>query len=259
MGSFVDIVIPVWNEGENIRAALDALRLSVQTPTRIFICYDRDDDTTLAALKTYDASWTDLVLLKNKYVGAHGAIRTGFEASTALAVVTFPADDTLNGRLIDPALKLCYAGAEIVSFSRFMPGGMMEGCPWLKSILVRSAAWTLHLFARLPTRDATNGLRLFSRRTIDQIPIESSLGFTYSLELLVKCHRLGWRIEEVPSIWIERKFNQSRFKVLGWLRPYLRWYIYAFATTVLAFGPETVRLRSAAALSPKVQAPIPPT
>ena len=59
----------------------------------------------------------------------------------------------------------------------------MEGCPWLKAVLVRSAAFMLHRFAGLPTYDATSGFRLFSRRAIEQIAIELDRGFCYSIEL----------------------------------------------------------------------------
>lgn len=118
----------------------------------------------------------------------------------------------------------------------------MIGCPWLKAVLVRTAAFVLHYVARLPTHDPSNGFRLFSRRVLDVIPIESSEGFTYSIELLVKCHRLGWKIAEMPAQWIERKKGTSRFRVLKWLPAYLRWCTYAFATTYLFRGPSTVGL-----------------
>ena len=68
------------------------------------------------------------------------------------------------------------AGCDIVCASRFMPGGRMEGCPWLKAALVRSAAFLLYHFARLPTHDPTSGFRLFSRRVIEQITIEFGSG-----------------------------------------------------------------------------------
>ena len=121
----------------------------------------------------------------------------------------------------------------MVSASRFIPGGCMQGCPWLKDVLVRSANFTLHHFVGIPTHDASNGFRLFSRRVLDEIEIESSIGFTYSLELLVKCHRRGWQIGEVPAQWFERTKGASRFRVLKWLPAYLRWYGYALGTTFL--------------------------
>ena len=125
----------------------------------------------------------------------------------------------------------------------------MIGCPPLKDVLVRVANFTLHHFARLPSTDASNGFRMFSRRVIDEIAVESDQGFCYSIELLVKAHRLGWRVGEVPVRWIERQHGASRFRVLKWLPAYLRWYNYAFATTWLRRPPQTVapkgtRLRS---------------
>ena len=119
----------------------------------------------------------------------------------------------------------------------------MVGCPWLKALLVRVGNFTLYHLARLPTRDASNGFRLFSRRTMDEIVIESDRGFCYSIELLVKCHRLGWQVGEVPAHWFERSQGSSRFQVLGWLPAYLRWYAYAFATTYLRRPARTVRLK----------------
>jgi hypothetical protein len=122
-----------------------------------------------------------------------------------------------------------------------MKGGGMQGCPWLKAFLVRSCAYSLFYVGRVPTHDASNGLRLFSRRLLETVMIESTRGFSYSLELLAKCHRLGWRIGEVPSLWVERSGGRSRFKVLQWAPAYLRWYFYVLATTYLRRPPATVR------------------
>jgi hypothetical protein len=132
---------------------------------------------------------------------------------------------------------------DIVCASRFIPGGSMIGCPWLKAVLVRASNFTLYHLARLPTRDASNGFRLFSRRIIDNIVVESDHGFAYSIELLVKAHRLGWKVDEIPAQWIERRQGQSRFRVIKWLPGYLRWYFYAFATTYLRLPPRTVRMK----------------
>jgi glycosyltransferase involved in cell wall biosynthesis len=228
----LDVVIPVYNEGANIVPVLRSLREHVASPLRVLICYDRDDDDTLPAIRENPVD-LEIVLVKNQGQGAHGAIMTGFASSRAPAVLVFPADDTLNAVIIDQMLGLMRSGCEIVAASRFIPGGSMQGCPWVKSVLVRTASFTLHHLARLPVHDATNGLRMFSRRVIQSIPIESTRGFTFSIELTVKCQRLGWRIAEVPSQWVERTQGQSRFRVFKWLTAYLRWYFYAFSTTWL--------------------------
>jgi len=111
-----------------------------------------------------------------------------------------------------------------------------------KSTVAEGLRFLRHL-ARLPTHDATSGFRLFSRRVVEQIPVESEDGFCYSIELLVKAHRLRWNIAEVPVTWIERADGRTRFQVLRWLPAYLRWYGYAFATTFLRRPPRSVALK----------------
>ncbi len=242
--SQLDIIIPVYNEGENIVSVLDSLHRSVRTPFRVLVCYDHDADTTLPVVRGYPGGAFEIVPVKNRGRGVHGAVRSGFEASQAPAVLVLPADDPYNAGIIDLMVQQLAEGCEIVAASRLMKGGCMRDCPWLKAVLVRVAAFTLHHLARVPTHDATSGFRLFSRRVLDTIEIESSEGFTFSIELLVKCHRLGWRIGELPAVWFERRSGASRFRLLEWLPAYLRWYLYAFETTYCRRRGSAVKVKS---------------
>jgi glycosyltransferase involved in cell wall biosynthesis len=242
----LDILIPVYNEGESIVEVLSELRRHVRTPCRVLICYDHDEDTTLPALQRMGDAGFPVLLVKNQGRGVHRAVVTGFGASTAPAVVVFPADDTHNAGILDRMVEQFEAGCEIVSANRLGPGSRLVGYPKVKAFLMRSAAFTLHHLARVPNRDATNGFRLFSRRVLDTIQLESSRGFTFSLELLVKCHRLGWKIGEVEARWVQRVHGASRFRLLQWLPEYLVWYRYAFATTVLGASASTVPLKTPA-------------
>lgn len=246
MGHQLDIVIPVYNEGGNILSTLRALARGMKTPARVLICYDFEEDDTLPAVRDNADAWSglDVSFVRNHGRGAHAAVMAGFAACTAPIVVVYPADDDFNAGIIDRMVALVRDGCDIVCASRFMPGGTMKGCPWLKAVLVRTAAFTLHHFAALPTRDPTSGFRMFSRRVIERIKVESNEGFCYSIELLVKAHRLGWRIAEVPALWFERQRGSSRFHVLKWLPAYLKWFRYAFATTYLRRSPDTVVMRS---------------
>jgi glycosyltransferase involved in cell wall biosynthesis len=229
----LDIVIPVYNEGASIVATLRAIERDVTTPARVLICYDFDEDDTLAAIAAEPDLALDIAFVKNRARGPHAAVMTGMAAGTAPYVLVFPADDDYNSGMLDQMVARAREGHDIVCASRFIPGGAMVGCPPLKAAMVRGAAFTLYWLAGVPTRDATNGFRLFSRAFLDRVAIESHEGFTYSLELLVKCHRLGGRVAEVPARWFERKAGASRFRVLRWAPAYLRWYAYAFATTYL--------------------------
>ncbi len=210
----LDIVIPVYNEGANILPTLRSLAQGVKTPLRVLICYDREDDDTLPAINNNRAAFGELAIefVRNRGRGAHGAVLTGLTTSDAPFALMLPADDDYNAGILDAMVGKAQAGCDVVCASRFMTGGGMRGCPWLKAVLVRAGNFTLYHLARLPTRDASNGFRLFSRRVIDEIKIESTRGFCYSIELLVKCHRLGWRIGEVPAQWRERAHGQSRMQ-----------------------------------------------
>jgi dolichol-phosphate mannosyltransferase len=244
--SRLDIIIPVYNEGTNIRPTLQAIARAVASDKRVLICYDRDDDDTLPAIRNNREAFGELAIdfVRNRGHGAHGAVLSGIAASEAPFAIVLPADDDYNAGMLDAMVRQAETGCDIVCASRFMPGGSMIGCPWLKAVLVRAGNFTLYHLARLPTRDASNGLRLFSRRALDEIAVESDRGFCYSIELLVKCHRLGWRIGEVPAHWFERRQGTSRFQVVQWLPAYLRWYFYAFATTWLRRSPRTVRMKA---------------
>lgn len=237
----LDIIIPVYNEGESIGEALMLLGQNVSIPFRVLICYDFEDDNTLPVVRNIskDLSY-GVLLVRNQGKGVHKAVITGFNASDAFAVLVFPADDTENTKIIDRMYDKFKEGSDIVAASRFMKGGCMKGCPWLKSFLVRSASFTLYWLASIPIKDASNGFRLFSRKLIDTVLIESTQGFTYSLELLVKCRRLGWKITEVPASWYERNKGKSNFHLFKWLPHYLRWYFYGFMTKYLRRSKQAV-------------------
>ncbi|MGH7680024.1 MAG: glycosyltransferase family 2 protein [Gemmatimonadaceae bacterium] len=253
MSAEIDIVIPVYNEGSNILPVLESFRKSVHTPYRVLICYDRDDDNTLPVVRKFRNSFGSqptaqspepiIEFIKNPSRGPLEAILAGFRATTAPMVLMIAADDDYNAPIIDEMARQVREGAEIVVASRFIRGGYMRDCPWLKAFLVRTSAWALYHVARLPSRDASNGFRMFSRRVIDRIPIESRVGFAYSIELLVKAHRLRWRVVDVAAGWQERKSGRSRFAVIKWLPQYLIWFRYAFATTYLRRGADTVVLK----------------
>ena len=242
----LDIVIPVYNEGENIIAVLDSLRKHVLTRFRVLLCHDSNEDTTLTAVRHSPSFPFEVRFVRNRSRGPHDAVVTGFKESTAPAVLVIPGDDDYNAACVDLMVEQFRAGCDVVAASRFMPGGCMKGCPWLKAVLVRSSAFLLYHLAQVPTHDPSNGFRLFSRRVLDTIPIESSIGFTYSLELLAKCHRLGWKIGEVPVAWHERKSGTSRFRVVKWLPHYLVWFLYCFATAMRLKKPASVKRREGA-------------
>jgi dolichol-phosphate mannosyltransferase len=242
----LDIVIPVYNEGGNIIAVMESFHAHVKTSFRVLICYDMEDDNTLVALADYPAEKAEIVYVRNHGRGPNDAIVTGLKASTASAVLVHMADDDYNAGVIDDMYRRIAGGADIVTGSRYMPGGCYNGAFWLKEVLSRTASYSLYFLGGAPVRDSTNGFRMFSRRVLEGIEVESQQGFTFTIELLVKADRLGWTIEEVPALWFERTVGKSRFRIFKWVLPYFRWYLYGLATRWLRRGPASVRLRKPA-------------
>ena len=156
-------------------------------------------------------------------------------------MIVYPADDLLNINIIDQMYVAFVNNNDVVVASRFMKGGSMKGCPLVKSILVRLASSTLYFLSSIPVRDASNGFRLFSRRLLESVNVESKVGFAYSLELLVKCNRLKLKIFEIPAQWEERSEGESRFMIFKWLPEYLKWYFYGLSTTWLKKSAHVVK------------------
>ncbi len=92
----------------------------------------------------------------------------------------------------------------------------------IKGLLSRTASVSLHWLASLPTADPTNSFKAYRRDFLQKTPIESPEGFCLGLELTVKAHFGGDRVEEVPATWTDRVAGQSNFKVAKWLPLYLR-------------------------------------
>src|SRR5207302_1791910 len=98
----------------------------------------------------------------------------------------------------------------------------------LKRTMSRAAGWSLHWFARVGTRDATNSFKAYDRSFVREVGIESDAGFEVGLELVAKARRLRRPIAEIPTIWLDRSWGVSNFKMAKWLPRYLRWYFFAF-------------------------------
>ena len=229
----IDIIIPVYNEGEKVYNLLKLFNDNIKNKFRVLFCYDLDDDNIFNYIEKFQEFNFEIKLIKNPSRGPCSAIKQGFLISNSECVIVYPADDFLNFNILDKMYSDFKTGSEIVAASRFVKGGSMKGCPFIKSFLVRAASYSLYYLSSIPIKDASNGFRLFSRKILNEIKIESKVGFAYSLEILVKCNRLNYKITEIPAQWEERSEGSSRFKIFKWLPQYLKWYRYGFATTWL--------------------------
>jgi dolichol-phosphate mannosyltransferase len=226
----LSLVVPVFNEAANIEEFVRAVEGAVREPHEILIVYDFSEDDTLPVLEGMQPPCASVRLVRNDLGrGVLNALKAGFKASRGDVVVVTMADCSDEPGDIPTLAALVRSGADVAVGSRYMRGGKQLGGPLLKRSLSRLASLSLHWLAGLPTHDATNNFRAYSRRMVDQIPIEATTGFVLALELTLKAHWRGWTIREIPTIWRDRTAGKSRFRLWGWLPHYLRWYFRALA------------------------------
>jgi len=230
----LDIVIPVFHEESNIVETLSNILKKVDLNFRLLIVYDSTEDPTVNEVKN---NFKDerILLVENKYKGLNGAMKTAFEMSDAKASMLYTAEDHQNYEVINDMFKKFLENYDVVCASRLMSGGDYHEVkePFIKSLLVKIVSLILTNFTSLPTKDPTNGFRLFSRRVIKAFPIESRMGFTFAIELLAKAYRYNYVITEVPAQSPIRSFGESKFSYYS-IAFYLPWFIY-----ILIFKPKS--------------------
>jgi len=227
----LSVVMPVYNEGEAVEPVLRALDSAVRTPHEILVVYDFDGDTTVPVIVRLTPEIDGLRGLRNDLGrGVLNAMKAGLAEARGSYLLISMADGSDEPQVIRTMLRRAQDGADVVAGSRYMRGGGQEGGPLLKRTMSRIAGLSLHWVAGLPVHDATSNFRLYSRRLLDAVTIESSAGFELAIELTVKAHRLGMKLAEVPTTWHDRTAGQSRFRLWNWLPHYLHWYWFGFGS-----------------------------
>ena len=228
----VSIVIPAYNEGDDILPSLDRIFESVKLDAEVLVVVDTDDDTTIPAISAYAKNEPRIrSVVQNYGRGPAQAIRYGIDHASADTVVVTMSDGCDDPRQIDDLVRLVERGVVVAAASRYMPGGQQVGGPLFKGLLSRGAGRSLATFGRVGTRDATNSFKAYSTDFIREVGIHSRSGFEIGLELTAKARRLRRPVAELPTIWLDREFGESKFELRNWVPKYLRWYR-------LAFGPR---------------------
>jgi dolichol-phosphate mannosyltransferase len=226
----LSVVVPVYNEGEAVVPVLRTLDAAIAVPHEILVVYDFDGDTTVPVIRRLQTELPAVRGHRNDIGrGVLNAMKAGIAASTGRFVLISMADGSDDPAVIDSMVALADSGADVVSASRYVKGGRQVGGPPLKRLMSRTAGLTLHWFGGIAIHDPTNNFKIYSRRFLDSVAIESRAGFELALELTVKATLAGRQVAEVPTTWRDRTAGQSNFKLRQWLPQYVRWYVRAFA------------------------------
>lgn len=220
------LVIPVYNEAENILPLLRALKEDVESDHETLLVYDFEEDTTLPPARDFATSYPQLRLIRNDIgPGALNALRSGLREAHGDTVVVTMADLSDDVSQIDEMIAEARAGAAVVAAARYQRGGRQIGGPPVKRALSRMAGLSLWFLTGIGTHDATNNFKAYRRSFLREVEIESQSGFELGLELTVKAYLGGHDISEMPTTWQDRTAGESRFKVIQWMPGYLRWYL----------------------------------
>jgi len=231
----LDIVIPVYNEDENIVRLFKALEDEIVCNFRVLICYDSESDKTLKYLKNSNVINKEILLIKNPKQGPNSAIIEGINSSIAEIILIYMADDFESVKLINNMVNLIESGNDLVIPSRFIPGGNMLGAKKIKKMITIIGSYLIYYLARIPFKDCTNAFKMFSANLKNKIKLDSTTGFTFALELTTKSYLSNFKIIEIPSVWIETKNRKTNFKIYKWLPYYIYWLIYSIIRNFIKF------------------------
>ena len=204
---------------------------AVDIETEVLVVYDEAEDTTIPALIKLQHEFKNLRPVQNTYGrGPANAIKYGIDQAKAKVAVVTMADGCDDASQIAILTRLVERGVVVACASRYVKTGQQVGGPFWKGVMSKVAGLSLYYGARVGTRDATNSFKAYSTDFVRRVGIESDKGFEIGIELVAKARRFRQPVAEIPTIWLDRSFGVSNFKIATWLPRYLKWYCYAFGT-----------------------------
>ena len=144
----LDIIIPVYNEDENIIRLLKALEDEVVCNFRVLICYDSESDKTLKYVKNKNIINKEILLIKNPKQGPNSAIIEGINSSKAEIILIYMADDFENIKLINNMINLIERGNELIIPSRFITGGKMLEAKKIKKLITIIGSYLIYYYRK---------------------------------------------------------------------------------------------------------------
>jgi dolichol-phosphate mannosyltransferase len=220
------VILPSYNEAENV-LLLSADVLSQDDGLDVVVVDDNSPDGTadLVSGAMDDEPRLHLVKRAGK-LGLGSAYQAGFEYALANGydlVFTMDCDYSHHPKHLPQFLEAVAAGNDMVVGSRYVPGGGVRNWPKRRILLSRFANLYTRLLLRVPVYDCTAGYRCYSREVLETVnpgAIRSS-GYAFLEDMVMRVHRAGFQISEVPIIFEDRtrgasKINHSEIYLAAW-------------------------------------------
>lgn len=209
------VVLPTYNEAENIERLLRELRRIVPD-ARLVVVDDSSPDGT-GAIAERVATELDSIDVVHRGVknGLGNAYRFAFRQVVAEGfdvVVTMDSDFSHDPEVIPSMLARLDAGADAVIGSRYVPGGGTQDWPVHRRLLSRWGNVYTGWILGVKVRDCTSGFRAYRASALAAIDPDSTRadGYAFLTELVVRLGRQGSRIDEVPIVFVDRRYGTSK-------------------------------------------------
>lgn len=209
------VIIPTYNEADNIRPLIHDV-LSQPVGLHALIVDDNSPDGTgaIADELAQESAGRVYVLhrpgksgLGRAYVAGFGwALDHGYDA-----VIEMDADFSHDPIYLPDILRAA-EGADVVVGSRYLNGISVREWPLRRILLSYFANYYVRTITRLVINDTTSGFRLYRRRVLEGIDLADvrSNGYSFQVEMTFRAQIGGFRITEVPIIFVERRAGNSK-------------------------------------------------
>ncbi len=209
----VAVVIPAWNERENLELLLPALREVLDglgVSSEIVVADGGSTDGTREAAARRGAR----VVVQTER-GFGGALLAGFAATTAPWIITMDADLSHRPVFVQELWKRRHE-AEVLIASRYVAGGRAD-MDALRRLLSQVLNRTYARVLALSLRDLSSGFRMYRHDALDGVRPQAR-DFDFLEELLIRVHTEGWRVVEVPFHYMARGSGRSHARLVkfGW-------------------------------------------
>jgi dolichol-phosphate mannosyltransferase len=208
------VVVPTYNERENLRELLAGIREHAPGAGVLLVDDGSPDGTAEEAQALGRELGAIEVLQRGRRLGIGSAYREGFArglASGYRRFVSMDADLSHEPRYL-PALLAASERADVVIGSRYLRGVSVVNWSLKRLVLSVAANGYARAVTGLPVRDCTSGFQCFRREVLEAIDVERLRfnGYAFLIELKYKAYRRGFRLSEVPIIFIDRRFGMSK-------------------------------------------------
>ena len=204
------VVLPTFDEAENIVEAIDRVRAAVPTAGILVV----DDASPDGTADIAESQGVEVIRRSGKH-GLGAAYRAGFAHGIDAGydvLIEMDADLSHDAEDLPALLAAVEHGADLAVGSRYVPGGSIPDWSWHRRALSkwgnRYAAGVLGL----AVNDSTAGYRAYRAETLRQIALEDvrADGYGFQIEMTYEVVRLGGRVVEVPISFSERQRGQSK-------------------------------------------------